>query len=118
VPLYFLQDGAQALGILGAHPIEFEAVADQNRDFGLVFGDPGLEWLDPGVELLLGQFLGQLFHALQPELFAGTSGLEGGVKGGHKNLWTDGRLSIQKTTLLKIYPQDGINKMSVAANLR
>jgi hypothetical protein len=77
-----------------------------------------LERFDPGVELLLGQLLGQLFHALQPQLFARTSGVGGGIKGGHKNLWTDQRLSIQKTTLSKIYPQADRNKKIGLANLR
>ena len=82
--LQLLQNGAQALGILGAHPVELEAVAHQNGDFGLVLRNLGLEGLDPGVELLLGQLLGQLFHALQPQLFARTSGVRGGIKGDHK----------------------------------
>jgi hypothetical protein len=82
--LQLLQNGAQALGILGAHPIELEPVAHQYRDFGLVLGNLGLEGLDPGVELLLGQLLGQLFHALQPQLFTRTSGVRGGIKGDHK----------------------------------
>ena len=84
--LQLLQNGAQALRILGANPIQLEAVAHQNGDFGLIFRYPRLKRLDPGVELLLWQLLGQLFHALQPQLFARTGWMGGGIKGRHKTV--------------------------------
>jgi hypothetical protein len=62
-----LQQGGNPAGILRAHPVELEAVGHVHRGAGEVVGDLGGQRLDPGVELLLGQFLCQLVEAGLPE---------------------------------------------------
>ena len=84
--LKLLQYGRQAVGILGAHPIQFETVPHQHGDLGLVFRDPRLQGSNPGVELLFGQLLGQLFHTIKPQLIARTGAVGWGNVGRHKTV--------------------------------
>jgi hypothetical protein len=65
------QQAGDAAGVLGPHPVQFEAVGHEQRDPGEVVGDLRGQGFDPGVELLLGQFLGQLFDAGLPQAVAG-----------------------------------------------
>ena len=65
-----LQNPRDARAVLGANPIELEAVADEQRQLGLIGRHPGREGLDPGVELLLRQFLRQHIQAGGPQALA------------------------------------------------
>ena len=55
---------------MGPHPVQFEAIGDENSDFGKVLKDVGAEWFDPGVELLLGELLRELIDAALPQTLA------------------------------------------------
>ena len=60
-------------GVLGANPIQFETVAHHHADLGKVFRNNRLQRFDPGIELLLGQFLRQLIDAGLPQSLPGVS---------------------------------------------
>jgi hypothetical protein len=68
-----LQQGGNAARVLGTNPVELETVGHQQRDLGKIFGHLGYQGLDPGVELLLWQVLGQLLYAGLPQALAGVS---------------------------------------------
>ena len=56
--------------VLGPDPVELETVGDKDGDLGKVFQYLGAQGLDPGVELLLRQFLGELVDAALPQALA------------------------------------------------
>ena len=66
-----LQHAGDAARVLGANPVELEAVGHEDRDPGKVVGDLGGQGLDPGVELLFGELLGQLVDTGLPQAVAG-----------------------------------------------
>ena len=44
----------QATAVLGADPVQFEAVGDKKCDPRQVVGHLGGQWFDPGLKLLFG----------------------------------------------------------------
>jgi hypothetical protein len=64
----FLQQTSNAIGVLGANPVQFEAITYKNNDLAEVRGDIGNQGFDPCIELLLGQFLRQLIDAGLPQI--------------------------------------------------
>ena len=62
--------GRQAAGVLGANPVEFEAVGHKQSDALLIVRDPSGQRFDPGVELLFGQFASELVDAGLPQRLA------------------------------------------------
>ena len=63
-----LQQGIDAARILGADPVELEAVGHGQRQARIVGLDLGGERLDPGVELLLWQLGCQPLAAACPQV--------------------------------------------------
>ena len=53
--------------VLGPDPIQFEPVSDPKGEPLTVLGQIALQGLDPGVELLLWEFLRQAIDALLPQ---------------------------------------------------
>jgi hypothetical protein len=73
LPIHLLQHGRNATAVLGPNPVQFEAVGDKNGDLGKVVSDLCGQGFDPRVELLLGQFLGQLVNTGLPQALADVS---------------------------------------------
>ena len=65
--MYDSEHGSDSAGVLGANPVECEAVGHIQRGARKVFRDLGAEGFDPGSELLGGQILGQLLQAGLPQ---------------------------------------------------
>jgi len=59
--------GGNLAGVLGPDPVEFEAVGHEHRDPRQIVRDLRGQRLDPGVELLFGQFLRELVDTGLPE---------------------------------------------------
>ncbi len=67
-----MQDCTDTACILRSDPVEFETVTDQDNNPAEIVGNRRRQWLDPRVELLLRQFLGQLINTSLPQTIART----------------------------------------------
>src|SRR6185369_16758021 len=65
-----LEQAGDLAAVLGPNPVELEAVGHVQRDLGKVVRNLCRQGLDPGVELLLGELLGELVDAGLPQAVA------------------------------------------------
>jgi hypothetical protein len=68
--IHLLEHRRDAAGVLRPHPVELEPVGHEQRDLGKIFRNLARQRLDPGDELLLGEFLRKLVDARLPEAVA------------------------------------------------
>jgi hypothetical protein len=105
------QQGGDAAGVLRSDPIELEAVGHHHPHAGKVIADRGLQGFYPGVELLFGEFLGQLINAGLPEGLPSIGLVRGRCRRCHvadiagDKLWIDSVWERISGTLSKNYPQ-------------
>ena len=81
LPRQALHDQRQTMAVLRPDPVHLEAVGNKNSDPVQVFRDLGRQGFDPGLELLLREFLCQLIDTGLPKICAAwfCSGLACGV---------------------------------------
>jgi hypothetical protein len=71
MPLQVFQQLAQSAGVLGANPVELEAVGHAQGQALLILGELRGQGFDPSIELLFRQFARQFIDARLPQGMAG-----------------------------------------------
>ena len=90
--------------VLRTDPIEFETIGHKQSDLGKVIRNLRSQGLDPGVELLLREFLRQLVEADLPERLACVVRVGWVLSTAHCNaplLWTVWRFMQLKSNFIK-----------------